>query len=54
LHPFAQNILQEMIGKMRSACGLAAEALALACEVAKVGVTTDEAAAGPGDETIKI
>lgn len=31
-----------MIGKMRSACGLAAEALALACEVAKVGVTTDE------------
>ena len=37
---------QEMIGKMRQACGLAAEALALACDVAKVGVTTDEAGMG--------
>eukprot|EP00438_Fugacium_kawagutii_P009156 Skav206197 [mRNA] locus=scaffold1844:330345:331501:- [translate_table: standard] len=36
----------EMIRKMRQSCGLAAEALALACEVAKAGVTTDEALHG--------
>lgn len=34
---------QEMQEKMRKACGLAAEALVLACEAAKAGVTTDEA-----------
>eukprot|EP00931_Biecheleriopsis_adriatica_P051659 TRINITY_DN29997_c0_g1_i1.p1 TRINITY_DN29997_c0_g1~~TRINITY_DN29997_c0_g1_i1.p1 ORF type:complete len:329 (+),score=48.27 TRINITY_DN29997_c0_g1_i1:41-1027(+) len=31
-----------MINKMRKACGLAAEALLVACEAAKQGVTTDE------------
>jgi len=32
----------QAIARMRSACGLAADALALACQVAEVGVTTDE------------
>eukprot|EP00434_Breviolum_minutum_P006345 symbB.v1.2.005598.t1/scaffold326.1/size228935/20 len=36
------TMLGEMQGKMRKACGLAAEALVLACEAAKAGVTTDE------------
>lgn len=39
---YAQRKSPEMQEKMRKACGLAAEALVLACEAAKAGVTTDE------------
>jgi len=39
---FAERKSPEAIDRMRRSCGLAAEALALACEVAKEGVTTDE------------
>ena len=44
---------QEMQGKMRKACGLAAEALVLACEAAKAGVTTDEAWLLPNTESFR-
>ena len=39
---YAERKSPEMIQKMRRACGLAAEALVLACDTAKEGVTTDE------------
>jgi len=42
-----------MQGKMRKACGLAAEALVLACEAAKAGVTTDEAWLLPNTESFR-
>ena len=39
---YAERKSPVMISKMRSACGLAAEALVVACDAAKEGVTTDE------------
>eukprot|EP00929_Paragymnodinium_shiwhaense_P002701 TRINITY_DN10299_c1_g2_i4.p1 TRINITY_DN10299_c1_g2~~TRINITY_DN10299_c1_g2_i4.p1 ORF type:complete len:160 (+),score=29.39 TRINITY_DN10299_c1_g2_i4:71-550(+) len=44
LHPEEFGTVQTpgMIKRMRAACQLAAEALAVACEAAKEGVTTDE------------
>jgi len=39
---YAEVKSERQIEQMRGACGLAADALALACEVAREGVTTDE------------
>jgi len=39
---YAERKSPEMIQKMRRACGLAAEALIVACDAAKEGVTTSE------------
>eukprot|EP00933_Yihiella_yeosuensis_P040284 TRINITY_DN34560_c0_g1_i1.p1 TRINITY_DN34560_c0_g1~~TRINITY_DN34560_c0_g1_i1.p1 ORF type:complete len:339 (+),score=54.74 TRINITY_DN34560_c0_g1_i1:83-1099(+) len=39
---FAERKTPAQIAQMRNACGLAAEALLVACEAAKQGVTTDE------------